>query len=141
MREFKFRAWDGVKMWPYAVPLLSPAYNSGMINVSMNANGSSNDFVNGTLLQSTGLKDCKSKEIYEGDISQDDEGPYFVEWDSKHGGWAISTPDEHFSDSLESWITEFEIIGNIYEHNHLISPIPAGTNQSDYIPDSLKGEE
>lgn len=56
-RAIKFRAWDGKKMWQYAVPLLSKAHNGGTINVSDNEEGSFNQFINGELMQFTGLYD------------------------------------------------------------------------------------
>ena len=65
-RQIKFRCWDeeNKKMWPYAVPLLG----RNKINASYQKNGGFNDFVNGVLLQFTGLHDVKNKEIFEGDI-------------------------------------------------------------------------
>lgn len=70
----------------------------------------------GALMQFTGLKDKNGKEIYEGDVVQDNSTPmmYRDEVRFERGRW---TPDSMFVTG-----TDFEIIGNIYEHPELLNP-------------------
>ncbi len=72
------------------------------------------------LLQYTGLKDKNGKEIYEGDIFQDEEdGSYdFVKWNKVYGGYGTNIwwlPKELVEQS-----NKIEIIGNICENKDLI---------------------
>lgn len=113
----KFRAWDGKKMWPYAVPLLFAAHNGGTINVSERPDGAFNQFINGILIQSTGLKDKNGLEIYEGDILKS--GVLFIVQWGVSGGWekrcVLNNNVRDVGDFFEN-----EIVGNIYENPNLI---------------------
>ena len=87
-------------------------------------------FRDAILMQSTGLKDKKDKEIFEGDIIKDLKidgigqmifGNYegcSDEWGkSKHIAWHIKWHDEDPPTySTIGWHEEFEVIGNIYEN-------------------------
>lgn len=70
-------------------------------------------------MQFTGLKDKNGKEIYEGDIFQDEEDGYcdFVEWDDTYFGW---TTHKWFLPNEMMNLEEMEIIGNIYENKELL---------------------
>ena len=123
MRQIKFRAWDGKKMWSYAVPILGKAYNGGTINVSKNEDGGFNKFIEGVLLQFTGLYDCEGKEVYEGDLVQINEEKPFTEQVMFARGRFRITNYNGYSDDLWAWtiLNKVEVIGNIYEHPDLLS--------------------
>lgn len=73
------------------------------------------------IMQFTGLHDIVGEGIYEGDILGDEEGTCSVCWDESNGRWAISTPSDGISDSLEAWHDVMEIVGNIYENPELLT--------------------
>ena len=102
-REIKFRAWDNNQKRFYYLDL-----NNGC------------DFTPEELKQVqqfTGLKDCKGKEIYEGDIIRNDANKkHQVEWNKYWGGY-----EPFLSGAMSDWSTEIiEAIGNIYENPELL---------------------
>ena len=64
--------------------------------------------------QFTGLHDKNGKEIYEGDIVTDGVGKYKIIYDLKLAGYQ---PYCISRDDPENYC---EVIGNIYEHSHLL---------------------
>ncbi len=131
MRELKFRAYDGEKMYD-AMPIIDfKVYE-----------------INGiALMQYTGLKDKNGKEIFEGDIVKTTVGRhlwwYLVTTDSNFGGnnlylitryrnfRHIDVEDEiewgdFFVNECRDTLTEYnanknlEVIGNIYENPELL---------------------
>jgi len=111
-REIKFRAWDGYEMryrW------------NGFEDVDpLNLSDLMYPYCNGNLMQFTGLLDKKGKEIYEGDILQNDwnHNKFVVEWGEGE------YPYQSDADSTANkWNVKYggcEIIGNIYENPELI---------------------
>jgi len=80
------------------------------------------------IMQFTGLYDKSEKEVYEGDILDNN---LYVGWNQLHCAWALFDnkglckellADEYDShgDSLTPWHIDIEIIGNIYENPELI---------------------
>ncbi len=132
-REIKFRMWRDGKM-------------QGVHTMYSNGSGSSSPVVpqnfacsedREILMQYTGLKDKNGKEIYEGDIlsgwrkgSNSDRGyTGVVFWQIEQAGYMIRCGKyllEILSlamegDGEETRLSSFEIIGNIYEHPHLLT--------------------
>jgi len=133
MREIKFRAWlpnskEQEKMvYDIGVVRGKPYFENSRIvyegGKNTDRDGSNNYKFEFYLMQFTGLKDKKGKEIYEGDIVKGGDcsgnfevvfGEYYSECYSRHFGWKINT----------EWTEEFnweklEVIGNIYENPEL----------------------
>jgi uncharacterized phage protein (TIGR01671 family) len=143
-REIKFRAWDGSKMVYTEEDIYMKLFSDGSGSLWWdNKDGDDEQIVwfdkNRPPMQYTGLKDKNGKEIYEGDI---------IKWGHIKGGEENPirvavvkiNPDLQFEiigerkffmgqdkvfrygnfiyTDTEKWI---EIIGNIYEHPHLLN--------------------
>jgi uncharacterized phage protein (TIGR01671 family) len=109
-REIKFRAWDGKEM----------RYDGLMVRID-GAGVASNKPEAYELMQSTGLKDKNGKEIYEGDILEDNNYPEdgisraIVQFDDEDGGWTTNPwklGGRQFDD--------YEVVGNVYENAELL---------------------
>lgn len=143
-REIKFRAWDGERMhkisgqglhlvlWNDPTRIAWGVYDASEARVADSQYG-------GVLMQYTGLKDKDGREIYEGDIVVADRYPFFnegvpgyvgvIEW--AHGAWYYGLEcvnkklrgnaigDQLGADGKK--VTEFRIIGNIYENPELLT--------------------
>ena len=102
MREIKFRAWDGQKMWRVET---WDELHDGSLNV----------------MQFTGLHDKNGTEIYEGDIvTQHGEAKSarVVEYrDGSFGCWRRFRVWEYL---WKTAVLNSEVIGNIYQDGHLL---------------------
>ena len=111
-RELKFRAWNGNIMFYDDLTVVSPV-DIGLNKLLERAGKTYR------LMQFTGLYDKNNKEIYEGDIFQDEEDGYcdYVEWDDTYSGW---TTHKWFLPNEFMNLEKMEIIGNIYENPELL---------------------
>lgn len=120
MREIKFRAFI-----PETGQMIDGKYDTVYVNFQgelMARNQVSGNFEKPQqwiLMQYTGLKDKNGKEIYEGDIVDFGEGVNLAiqwAWNSYNfagkGDWDITNHDPEI---------EFEVIGNIYENQNLLT--------------------
>jgi uncharacterized phage protein (TIGR01671 family) len=118
MRKIKFRAFDNEhKEMIYKIPLGTVLFYEDFQMFLDNT----------TLMQFTGLKDCKGREIYEGDIVKV-MNPYSNCWSTNGaevifsteyvGGWVISAVGQNLNlGTRERYI---EVIGNIHENPELM---------------------
>ena len=134
MREIKFREWDKKEMVMF-VPLSMDNLGGMSMEPSNCAICAREDWKDGKvrkisdveLMQFTGLKDKNGKEIYEGDIVRrvsikEDVGS--VGWG--YSEWIVCLPK--WKETLQSFgfpndhgTPRIEVIGNIYEHSHLLN--------------------
>jgi len=126
MREIKFRAWDAINQM-----MLYPGFNPLDLKVWPT--------VGHVLMQYTGLKDKRSKEIYEGDIVKHrvgdkligmsqvvfglhDVGPNSWGLEIKSLGFALKWEDGSGYAELV-YGEDSEVIGNIYENPELLKEL------------------
>src|SRR5699024_9593710 len=132
MRKFRFRAWDTEKNKMVKVDTID--FNNGNVNDVDFYNQEIHFGYSTVLMQYTGLKDKNGTEIYECDITTNElyrnEGAAFVVYYDNEEGMFRQRPflfknngkklvDNGLTLQMDS-VTNKEVIGNIYEHPHLL---------------------
>lgn len=120
-RVIKFRAWDAESKEMIWVQGLTFEYTTGPVVIGNLGENWKEDLGKLPVMQFTGLHDKNGKEVYEGDVLQDDYGNNSeVAWSEVASGWV------RMDDVKEVRITVYpfpmyEVIGNIYENPELIA--------------------
>jgi len=138
----KFRAW--IKDYQVMRSVEFLAFNEkGVAEIFTNPeDGEPEDFRHthspeqAILMQSTGLKDCNDREIYEGDIlkvcgcdvDEGDDPLIVVEWNEKAGAYTMEDFSGNADITTIGWEIEqgyiwFEVVGNIYENPELLEEV------------------
>lgn len=145
MKEIKFRAWDGKKMyyhfppdkndhavyWTTIGPVgwnVSRISADGLHNKNEIIFGSTRD--NSDLMQFIGLNDINNNQIFEGDIIKywvsrypENKSIGYVDYNDHCAAFQVrykNIEDHYVSDFIHKFHF-FEVIGNIYQHKHLLS--------------------
>jgi uncharacterized phage protein (TIGR01671 family) len=112
MRELKFRVWDN--SFNKMLLLHEAKFADGSLIGAKGINWDSDVVV----MQYTGIKDVKEKEIYEGDIVSLDNG--HIDTVGFHEGcFLVENAVMHYEATY--WPSDIEVLGNIYENKELLN--------------------
>ena len=121
MREIKFRAWDTYKkIW------IEYKIHEGIVffldkNTGVWVGKYDEGYKEFDLMQYTGLKDMKGKEIYEGDIIKFLNGIFEVIWCNEKASFMLKNKEyKEFLNFIYENNNGMEIVGNIYENPELM---------------------
>lgn len=115
-REIKFRAWEKHLKVMYVPRALTFSTNKMVVAELRHGNEIQGE-IDDILMQCTGLKDKNGKEIYEGDIIEDEVGRDPIIFQS--GMFCVGKDGD---ESLWWFVlnSDFKVIGNIYENPELL---------------------
>ena len=122
MREIKFRAW--VKDGKEIVDVEEIDFMNKVINYIYNDYKNNEQEIIGAyfedieLLEYSGLKDMKGKEIYEGDILFESSSEEYFKVIFENGSFRAEV--DEYSLDLEDYARICEVVGNIYENPELL---------------------
>lgn len=124
MREIKFRAW--LKYKKEMVDNARPDFFSKQLHYLRDNSAGGKDVLGIStedieLMEYTGLKDMKGKEIYEGDILFESSGEEYFKVVFEDGSFRAE--DDKYSLDLEDYAHICEVVGNIYENPELIKEV------------------
>ena len=124
MREIKFRAW--LKYKKEMVDNARPDFFSKQLHYLRDNSAGGKDVLGVStedieLMEYTGLKDMKGKEIYEGDILFESSGEEYFKVVFEDGSFRAE--DDKYSLDLEDYAHICEVVGNIYENPELIKEV------------------
>ena len=127
--RFNFRVWDKKNKIFNDDFHLFPVAEDGMMLFDRKSNFDyveHNEDNNYILMQSTGLVDKNEKEVFEGDIIKFD-GKYtkakrLIRYSEEEGRLVACYTDfvYDYCDFNKDWISQWEVIGNIYENPELL---------------------
>ncbi len=111
MREIKFRMWNEITKKMIDLKKITP------LALNIDTDGLFIPYCGMPLMQFTGLKDSKGKEIWEGDICKVKYYHGFsftgkVNFIDEYGAWAVDRDTFYEMDGIND---QYEVIGNIYE--------------------------
>jgi uncharacterized phage protein (TIGR01671 family) len=113
MKQVKFRAWEK------NLEEIIPVYNIDFDRKMINTDSAWRTFDEIELMQWTGLKDIKGKDVYEGDILKSNElweviyVPTLARFMMRNTGKTEETFQEENMSALS--LIDFEIVGNVFE--------------------------
>ncbi len=112
-REIKFRAWFEKFKEMYTVKMIDLQREIAYFDKY-----NYRSFYDINLMEYTGLKDMREKEIYEGDILFESFGEEYFKVVFEDGSFRVET--EEYSLPLKEYAHICEVVGNIYENPELI---------------------
>ena len=129
MREIKFRAWVKDRKAVFEVVLIN--YVTKKVTYLLERVGHllsirDEKFNDIELMQYTGLKDMRGKEIYEGDILFESFGERYYKVIFENGSFRAEFEgdfDEYSFDLSDVVLQGCEVVGNIYENPELLKVI------------------
>ena len=116
MRKIKFSAWD--KLNKEMINFESINFQERRVYKDTVSYRKFNDI---ELMQYTGLKDMKGKEIYEGDILFETFREEYFKVVFENGSFRAEV--DEYSLDLEDYANICEVVGNIYENPELIEEV------------------
>lgn len=125
-REIKFRAWHIKDKKMHDVSCVYFYDNKIVVSMPLHIHGFEmlcKECVVGDieLMQYTGLKDKNGKDIYEGDILEEETGYYFeVVWDEKYSKFKLQWKTKAYQYPEWNRGINMRIIGNIYGNPELL---------------------